>query len=199
MVAVKNYGCALKFVPAELRSAEIYMTAVTQSGWALIFVPSECRTAELCMIAVKNYGLALKFVPAELRSAEICLAAVQSDGRALEFVPVCNHTEAICKAALAQTPEAERHLSLQFRYLVDGPIEFSDPPADICMDELEDPIELGPLIKGRTYGFIIQHDKWYVAGSLELFNKLATDGFRGSTRQHVFVPLLNRRYPMKDI
>ncbi|MDR0314100.1 MAG: DUF4116 domain-containing protein, partial [Treponema sp.] len=56
--AVKLNGCALEYVPEELKTVEMCLTAVKQCGWALYAVPEELKTAELCLEAVKQYGKA---------------------------------------------------------------------------------------------------------------------------------------------
>jgi hypothetical protein len=64
LVAVKENGYALQFVPAGFKQ-ELSMTAVTSNGNALQYVPN--KTQEICLAAVKQNRLALEYVPANIR------------------------------------------------------------------------------------------------------------------------------------
>lgn len=98
--AIKYDGRALKYIPEELRTPEMYLTAVKKNGYTLQYVPTEFKTEEICLEAVKESGLALKYVPKELVNPEICLAAVKQDSYALLDVPKELITPEICLAAV---------------------------------------------------------------------------------------------------
>ncbi len=68
---------------------------------------------------------------------------------------------------------------------------------NIC--DFTDPITLEPLVKGEVYGFLVEGDKWYLAGSLKKFNNMIEIGFRNSTKCRVFVPYKNCIVDTSDI
>src|SRR5574344_546672 len=48
MGAVRKDGGCLKFVPEEMRNAEIYMEAVRQNGMSASLIPQECLSYDIC-------------------------------------------------------------------------------------------------------------------------------------------------------
>jgi len=56
------------------------LEAVRQEGYAFRFVPENLRTAEICFEAVKQEGYALRYVPEKFVTAELCLEAVKQNG-----------------------------------------------------------------------------------------------------------------------
>ena len=84
----------------EIKTAEDAFEAVREDGCALHYVPENLRTAELCLAAVQNsYFSTLKYVPQDLRTAELCLAAVQKNGYNLPDVPEHLRSVELCLAA----------------------------------------------------------------------------------------------------
>jgi hypothetical protein len=77
----------LEYVPAKLRTEEMYRLAVAQNGEALLYVPWDLRTEDLCRLAVALDGDALRLVPETLRTEDLCRIAVAQDGEALMHVP----------------------------------------------------------------------------------------------------------------
>ena len=58
---------------------ELCLVAVKQEGLALEYVPINLKTAELCHEAVnQQYGMALRYVPENLKTVELCLKAVNN-------------------------------------------------------------------------------------------------------------------------
>ena len=68
LAAVKKHGWAIRYVPEELKTQELYLELVKQEPSALIEdIPGKFITAELCLEAVKQNAEALEYVPEELR------------------------------------------------------------------------------------------------------------------------------------
>ncbi len=87
LAAVKNYGSALRYVPEEYRSEEIYAVACRNDGEMLWIVPTSLRSHELCLDAVSSKGEALRYVPEHLKTEDICFAALRKDIDAIKYVP----------------------------------------------------------------------------------------------------------------
>jgi hypothetical protein len=47
------------------------------------------------------------------------------------------------------------------------------------------------LEEGKVYGFLVEDEKWYLAGSLESINRMIESRLRGSSKRAVFVPVKN--------
>ena len=54
-----------------IRTHELWLVAVKQNGLVIQFVPKEHRTLDLCLAAVLRDGKALQFVPLELITPEM--------------------------------------------------------------------------------------------------------------------------------
>jgi hypothetical protein len=95
LLAVKQNGRALEFVPAELINVAICRQAIKQNGQAIEFVPSVLRTTDICMKAVQNVPSdddytesALSYLSKKEQTPEICCAAVTADPKAKKFVKI---------------------------------------------------------------------------------------------------------------
>jgi hypothetical protein len=155
---------------------DICLAAVQRDGWALVYAREQ--TPEICIAAVQQTGLALKHVKEQ--TPEICIAAVQQDEKALHFV----------------RPEF-KHLCVKTTQL--QPTVFVTLPSSVDWKEITDPITLDSLIEGEIYGWIVEKENWYLAGSLTSFNTMIQNQFKGSTSNNVFVPIKNALVPVKDI
>jgi hypothetical protein len=88
MIAVKQNGYALQYVPDNLKTTEMCMIAIKQYGGALEeMVPDRLKTPEFYLEAVKNNAWTLLDVPDEYKTPEMCLAAVKQDVRLIRHVP----------------------------------------------------------------------------------------------------------------
>lgn len=194
LAAVQKNGFVLEFVKEQ--TPEICLAAVKRNGLALQFVKEQ--TPEICLAAVQKNGEALQFVKEQ--TSEICLAAVKRDGWALNYVK--EQTHEICFAAVSNEPDAFDFVDPSLKYIFDIKIEpttFVDLPSYVNWKELTDPITLDPLIKGEIYGWIVEGERWYLAGSLTSFNIMIRTVFKNSYAAFVFVPMKNSLYPVKDI
>ena len=72
-----TYTDLLPYIPRELVTPELCLTAVTTSGTSLEYVPTEFMTVPLCVAAVRSSDDALDFVPDALRDA--VLASLDDD------------------------------------------------------------------------------------------------------------------------
>ena len=80
-------GCALTYVPSELKTKELCSVTVDREGCTLKLVPTGLIDKEMCLVAVSNWEWALENSPSGVLDEEICLVAVSKDGRLLEWVP----------------------------------------------------------------------------------------------------------------
>jgi hypothetical protein len=135
------------------------------------------------------------------QTPELCIAAVQKNGSALAYI--INQTLEICLAAVTNTREAFCFVAPQYRtqvrdYLLNS-IELTTLPESVNVSKLEDPVTFEPPVKGDIYGFIVRDEKWHLGISHALAKKFVAEGFRFTSIHHVFIPILNKLYPMQDI
>ena len=115
LVAVKQYGDALKYASLELQSdREAVLAAVQQDGFALRFASEALREdREVVLAAVRQDGNALEFASLELQAdCGVVLAAVQQDDRALRHAsPVLKADREVVLSAVRQNGRALYHAS----------------------------------------------------------------------------------------
>jgi hypothetical protein len=202
--AVKQNGISLLYVREQ--TPEICLEAVKQYGNALQYVREQ--TPEICLAAVKQDGKALEYVVHQ--TLEICLAAVKNNGRALEYVE--EQTPEICIAAIdtddgykyAKYVDPDlyhhiKHLIGKVRSNLINPSEFVSFPEGVSSADFTDPITLDCLKEGEIYGFLVDCQKWYVAGSLKNMNRMIISKFRESSNEYVFVPFKNSLISVEEI
>ena len=77
------------------------------------------------------------------------------------------------------------------------PKHFETLPSDINVSDLVDPITFEPL--SGICGFIVDGERWHLAGSLESLNHMVINGFNGSNKRRVFIPIKNTVVEIKEI
>ncbi len=100
LIAVKQYGGALAYIPIDKQTKVIQLVAVSQNGAAIQYIPLEQQSEDMRLIAVSLYAEALSLIPLEHRSESVMCAAVSKDGYALRHIPLEQQTEAIRLAAV---------------------------------------------------------------------------------------------------
>lgn len=98
--AVKHNTGAIKFVPAEMRTYEIYLAAVKRDYYAFLEVPNSFQTPEMCLAAVTGNGCGIKYIPDAKCTMEVRMAAVKQNGMALEVMRSHHKTPEICLIAV---------------------------------------------------------------------------------------------------
>ncbi len=194
MEAVKQNGYELEFVEQQL--PKICLAAVRQNGLALEFV--EYQTEFLCFEAVKQNGLALEFV--EEQTHEICMEAVRQNGLAIQYVFV--QTLELCEVAYEQTKLAREYMWEEFQEVfrvVVRPRCYETPPESMNYSDFTDPITLEPLVSDTIYAWIVEGEKWYLAGSLETINEMIETNYKQSSLDSVFIPIKNALFPVNDL
>lgn len=88
LAAVEDDGFAIRFVPQQFRTKEMYMIACKSYGDILSSVPKEYLSKELCERAISSAGCAIKYVPDELKTREMFLRAIKKEPGVLEIVPI---------------------------------------------------------------------------------------------------------------
>lgn len=105
----------LQYVPTDMRTMSICLSAVLNNGLSLEFVPDEVYTYDMCKIACKSNGLALEFVKQNLfndeQLNELYLVAVKNNGLSLKYVDSRLLTNEICLVAIRQNGEALQFLT----------------------------------------------------------------------------------------
>lgn len=190
--AVKRNGLILEIITKQ--TPEICLAAIKENWASLKYVKSDQQTPELCLAAIQINEFALMYIEAKNQTREICLAAVQKHGCALKYV--VNQTPEICLAAVENCPGALKYVNPIFRNqmiisMYIKPTEIIPFPAHLNKKDFTDPIALEELVEGEIYGFLIEGERWYLAGSLKEFNKMIEYNFKGSTKMSVFVPFKN--------
>ncbi len=103
---VREFGCALRHVPAALLTPEIATAGVSTCGSALRFVPEGMRTRELCQAAMADDPDAFAAVPEALRTEAWSHRAVEYDGENLRFVPPAFITAELAQRAVVDDSDA---------------------------------------------------------------------------------------------
>lgn len=106
MIAVKQNGLVLKFIPKVMHTEKLCLEAVTQAGMAVQYLLKKVINTDICMAAVKSNGNALMYIPTEFFTSELYVEAVKQDGEALRFVPDEKRTEELCLIAISQNGSA---------------------------------------------------------------------------------------------
>lgn len=194
MVAVKQNGLELEFVEQQL--PKVCLAAVRQNGLALEFV--EYQTEFLCLEAVKQNGLALEFV--EEQTDEICMEAVRQNGLAIQYV--FHQTMELCEAAFRQTKLSREYMVEPFQEEFKTMIRLTHLemlPESMSFSDYTDPITLEPLVSDTIYGWIVENDRWYLAGSLETMNTMIETNYKHSSMDAVFIPIKNNLFPVSKL
>ena len=86
--AVELFGGNLAYVPHELKTYEMCLSAVTDHGYALKDVPDEYRKyAAICDAAINNLGYALQYVPDEMKTLAMCRLAYSKSRNVANWIP----------------------------------------------------------------------------------------------------------------
>lgn len=84
---------------------------------ALRFIPKEFKTSQMFLAAVKKDGLTLQYVPLVVKNgeggAEMCLAAVKQNPNAIQFVPNALKTQEMCDLVFSTFKEDDQEEDAQ--------------------------------------------------------------------------------------
>jgi hypothetical protein len=217
ILACNNHPCAIYYItnqtPAICRAAlskkginlrdikeqteELCMLAIENDPSALYYVKD--KTFNVCIAALKKKGSMIQYISNP--SLELCKIAVESDYTAIAYF---TQTEEICRIAFNKNPNSVLYMKPEFKILFDtsvlikpsNPIPF---PSHLNPDDFTDPISFDSLQKDSIYGFLVENDKWYLAGSLTSFNHMIAHNVRNSSKHSVFVPIKNCMVSTSDI
>jgi hypothetical protein len=79
------------------------------------------------------------------------------------------------------------------------PTEFAALPSGITAADFTDPISLEEPQEGEVYGFCVEGDNWFLAGSLKDFNSMIETRFKESNSSYIFVPFKNQKVKTADM
>jgi hypothetical protein len=103
LIAVKNNGPALEYVPNKFKTYEVCYEAVKHNSDALSKIPNRFKTYELYLEAAKNdgtfMGTILYDIPVISRTPELCLEAVKANPLAIMEIPSDILTSEMCLIA----------------------------------------------------------------------------------------------------
>lgn len=114
MIAVKQNGLVLKFIPKVMHTQELCLEAVKQDGTAVKYISKKVINTEIFITAVKNNGNALMYIPSEFFTSKLYVEALKQDGKALRFVPDEQRIEELCLIAISQNGSAIEYVSSKF-------------------------------------------------------------------------------------
>jgi hypothetical protein len=110
LLATRNNGHSLSFVPESLQDREICLAAVSNHGLALVNVPDKFIDREMCLAAMRSYWAELDHVPVALRDRDMCLEGLRDNGIALNCVPVELRDREMCLTAVRNNGVALRYV-----------------------------------------------------------------------------------------
>ncbi len=113
LVAVKQNGIALKYIPDSMQTIDLIMEAINQDINAFEFVAKELITAELCDYAVSVNGEIIKYIPKKFITEELMRKAVISNGLCIEYID--NKTYDLCLLAVCNNIRALNSVPKVFR------------------------------------------------------------------------------------
>lgn len=112
-------GFSLHWIPPNLRTEELYLTAIAHDGDALFLVPQHMWTPEFLLKAFKvSIDIRLRDIPKRLRTKELCMEAVsrmRMESDLLRHMPEDICTLELCVRAMKAYPEAVEYLPERFR------------------------------------------------------------------------------------
>lgn len=97
---------SLRYVPDELLTYELCLSAVTKDYGAFDFVPDRYKTQELCMLAFARDPYSMTQFPEEFITYDLCLAAVRRSGYLLEKIPQKYRSYEVCLTAVKRVPSS---------------------------------------------------------------------------------------------
>jgi hypothetical protein len=99
---------ALKYIPDEMETKELYEKAVLKDSKALHYIPENLRTKELCQIALSKNLSAFKDVPNKLKdhliTPEMYMSAVRNNIQNFNVVPEKYKTLEMCNLVAKEYP-----------------------------------------------------------------------------------------------
>lgn len=96
---VKINGMELTYVPIQFKIKEMCEIALGNNVWAIEFIPAEVLTLEMCISAIKKSNV-FEHIPEKFRTDLIYTIAISNDFMTLEDVPIKFITKEICEIAL---------------------------------------------------------------------------------------------------
>jgi hypothetical protein len=101
MLAVKEYGMNIMWIPKKNQTPKVCLAAVKNSGISIRYIAKNKITEELALAAIKTDCSAFLYLPASFQSNyKFCLKAVKINGLVLSEIK--SQTEEICSIALKQ-------------------------------------------------------------------------------------------------
>ena len=134
LLAVRNDGLRLGYVPQRGRNRVVCEAAVNETGMALKYVPRKMLDRDICNRAVHRTGTALRYVPPAFIDWNMAATAVENDGQALAYVPEALKDQAVClmavrnNAPLASVPDRERSRAVWLSALETGRVRLREVP-----------------------------------------------------------------------
>ena len=114
MLAVRQNGFNLQFVPPKFKTKELCRLALYNELCGFEFIPEEFLTEEWCYIGAKakNHYVfdILKEIPEKFRTERVCFEPVKRNGREIYFVPETLKTKELCLTAIKAVSAAYKDI-----------------------------------------------------------------------------------------
>lgn len=131
--------------------------AVKNDGRALTYIPDNFKTNELFKIAIENDAMALKYISEEYQTEELCLAAIQKNPDSFEYIK--KQTSFLCLSAVLKKGMLIKYIKDPSSELIKQAIE-SDPLSiqyidnqtdELCNKAMDLNIDSFQFIKTKTF------------------------------------------------
>jgi hypothetical protein len=103
-VAVESYGCALQWVPEELKTQELCLAAFANDTKAINYMPLESDAWKMSIATMMLADASLELILPELRSPDLCHKFVRANPKNIQYVPAELVTAEIAQHAFDNNP-----------------------------------------------------------------------------------------------
>jgi hypothetical protein len=114
LLAVKENGWNLKFIPEYVQTQELTDAAIARSCWAYRHSREEFKTPENSLSAIQRNGQIMEFVPRQFITQEMCEIAAKTRYPCLNHIPKEFLTKEICEMGVRANGENVRWVPDEF-------------------------------------------------------------------------------------
>lgn len=115
LIAVKNSGANLEYVPKEYLDYDMCMSAVENDGRAIEYAPKEHLDHKMCLSAVKSYGGAIKYVPEQYITEDFVEKVIGLNPGSLSYIPREYLSEERCFELVKENVENFKYIPSEFK------------------------------------------------------------------------------------
>lgn len=115
LIAVKNSGANLEYVPKEYLDYDMCLSAVENDGRAIEYIPKEHLDYKMCLSAVKSYGGAIKYVPEQYITEDFVEKVIGLNPESLSYIPMEYLSEERCFELVKENVENFKYIPSEFK------------------------------------------------------------------------------------